>query len=69
MTAFIATVLAAGGLRTFGSLVGFLLAVLVAYGCSAIARSKGRSGVVWGILGLFFTLIALLVIVLLPRKN
>jgi hypothetical protein len=67
--AHFATVLAAGGVRAFGSLIGFILAILIAYACASIARSKGRSSVVWGILGFFFTLIALLIIALLPRKD
>ncbi|HEX3791573.1 MAG TPA: hypothetical protein VHW44_27175 [Pseudonocardiaceae bacterium] len=32
-----------------------------------IARSKGRSGLLWGILGFFFSLITLIVLLLLPR--
>jgi hypothetical protein len=63
------SVLAAGGISTFGSLIGFIIAILIAYACASIARSKGRSPVVWGILGFFFTLIALVIIVLLPRRN
>jgi hypothetical protein len=63
------SVLAAGGISTFGSLISFILAILIAYACSSIARSKGRSPVVWGILGFFFTLITLIIIVLLPRRN
>ena len=65
----VATVLAAGGVQTFGSLVGFLLAILIGWGCSRIAASKGRGSVTWFFLGFFFTLIALVVIALLPSKN
>jgi multisubunit Na+/H+ antiporter MnhE subunit len=63
------SVLAAGGIRTFGSLVGFVLALLIGYACSRIATSKGRSSGVWFVLGFFFTLISLIVIALLPSKD
>ena len=62
-------VLAAGGIRTFGSLIGFVLAILIGYACASIAGGKGRSRTAWGILGFFFTLIALLIIALLPRRD
>ena len=72
MTSFVVAqvhLVAAGGIRTFGSLAGFVIAILIAYGCSAIAGSKGRSRGLWGFLGFFFTLIALVIIALLPRKD
>jgi hypothetical protein len=62
-------VLAAGGVRTFGSLIGFVIAILIGYACASIARSKGRSSTLWGILGFFFTIIALIIIAILPRRN
>jgi len=65
----LAFVLAAGGIRTFGSVIGFVLALLIGYACSRIASSKGRSSGVWFVLGFFFTLISLIVIALLPSKN
>ncbi len=61
--------LAAGGINVFGSLVGFLLAILIAYACSKIAASKGRGPVLWAILGFFFTILSLIVIALLPSKR
>lgn len=42
--------------------------VLVAV-CVYIARSKGRGPVLWGVLGFFFSLITLIVLLLLPHKN
>jgi hypothetical protein len=60
---------AAGGIRTFGSIIGFLVAILIGYVCSRIARSKGRGSVLWFILGFFFTLISLIVILVLPSKR
>ncbi len=35
--------------------------------CYSIAQSKGRSGITWAILGLIFSLVALIVVALLPR--
>ena len=64
-----ASVIAAGGIRTFGSLIGFVLAIIIAYACASIAGSKGRSRTLWGVLGFFLTLIALVVIALLPRRD
>jgi hypothetical protein len=41
----------------------------MAYACSTIAASKGRSSLLWGFLGLVFGLLALIVIAILPRKD
>lgn len=43
--------------------------VLYAIDCGCIAKEKGRSARLWAILGFFFTIVALLVIVCLPDKN
>jgi multisubunit Na+/H+ antiporter MnhE subunit len=61
--------LAAGGIQTFGSLIGFILALLIGYASGSIAKGKGRSRTLWFILGFFFTLIALIVIALLPSRR
>ena len=47
----------------------FLVEVLFAFGCASIARSKGRHTIVWAILGFFFSIVALLIVFLLPRKR
>ena len=62
-------VLAAGGISVFGSFGGLILAVLIAYACSKIAEIKGRGRTLWAILGFFFTIVALIVIALLPSKR
>ena len=36
---------------------------------AVIASNKGRGKVLWGILGFLFTIIALIVIAILPRKD
>lgn len=61
--------LAAGGISTFGSIIGFLVAILIGYACSRIAKSKGRGSTLWFILGFFFTIISLIVILVLPSKR
>lgn len=69
MSSFLVPVLGATGIRTFGSLIGFILAVIIGFVCSKIAGSKGRRTVLWGILGFFFTLLALIIIAVLPSKR
>ena len=49
--------------------LGLVLALLFAFGCRAIAKSKGRHKFVWFVLGFLFHIIALLVIALLPSKR
>jgi multisubunit Na+/H+ antiporter MnhE subunit len=65
----LAVLFAAGGISTFGSIIGFLIAILIGYVCSRIARTKGRGTTLWFILGFFFTIISLIVIALLPKKR
>jgi hypothetical protein len=42
--------------------------VIAAVLCAVIAGAKGRSAVLFGILGLFFSLITLVVVIVIPRK-
>ena len=60
---------AAGGIATFGSVLGFLVALAIGYACSKIARDKGRGPVLWGILGFLFTIVTLVVVLLVPSKE
>ncbi len=46
-----------------------VIAVLLAWTCARIAGSKGYSPVLFGILGFFFWLITLIVVLVLPRKT
>jgi predicted cobalt transporter CbtA len=50
-------------------IIGVVLALVIAVVCYRIAESKGRSGVLWGILGFFFPVIALVIIFLLSDKR
>lgn len=65
----LALLLAAGGISTFGSIIGFVIAIVIGYACSRIAASKGRGSGLWFVLGFFFTLISLIVILILPSKR
>lgn len=51
------------------SIVGIAIAVVFAIICNRIAVSKGRGPVLWAILGFLFPLIALIIILILPRKH
>ncbi|MEM9717082.1 MAG: hypothetical protein AAF826_11250 [Pseudomonadota bacterium] len=46
-----------------------LVAIILAVACALIARNKGRSVVLWTILGFIFPVIALVIILLLPDSE
>jgi hypothetical protein len=48
---------------------GLIWTIVLVCVCVYIARSKGRSALGWGIFGFFFSLIALIILLLLPSKN
>jgi hypothetical protein len=52
-----------------GPIVGFLIWVLVLVWIYNIAKRKGRHAVLWLIFGFFFSLIALIIVALLPSKR
>jgi hypothetical protein len=52
-----------------GGLIGFILWVVIMVWIYNIARRKGRHAVGWTILGFFFTIITLVVLLLLPSKR
>ena len=52
-----------------GYVIGFIIWVLVIAWSAAIARRKGRSPFVWGLLAFFFSLITLIVIALMPSRR
>lgn len=45
-----------------------IIAILFAVACNRVAVSKGRGPALWAVLGFLFSLLALIVIALLPRK-
>jgi uncharacterized membrane protein YjjP (DUF1212 family) len=69
MSSLVATLFASSNGGTFiGGLIGFVLWILVMVWIYNIAKRKGRHAVGWVVLGFFFSLIALLVVALLPSK-
>ncbi|MGB8407227.1 MAG: deoxyribodipyrimidine photolyase [Mycobacterium sp.] len=49
----------------------FVLAgsIVAAIACAIIAGMKGRSAVGWGIVGLFFSILTLIVVIVIPSKK
>jgi hypothetical protein len=52
-----------------GGLLGFIIWILIMVWIYNIAKRKGRHAVGWTILGFFFTVITLIVVLLLPSKR
>jgi hypothetical protein len=46
--------------------IGSIIAAII---CAVIAGMKGRSALGWGILGLFFSIITLIVVIIIPSKK
>ena len=61
-------VLASAGL-TFGGLIGFIVWILIMIWIYNIAKRKGRHALGWLILGFFFSIITLIVLLVLPSKR
>jgi ATP/ADP translocase len=54
------------GIKGIFVLIGSVIAAIL---CAVIAASKGRSSLFYGILGLFFSILTLIVIIVLPSKR
>jgi Na+/melibiose symporter-like transporter len=54
------------GIKFLFVAIGSIIAAIV---CAVIAAVKGRNPFGWGILGLFFSILTLIVIVIIPSKN
>lgn len=63
------TVLAGSVSKYGGGPIGLLIVLVLAFVVSKIAGGKGRSNVLWFILGFIFPLISLLIILVLPSKR
>jgi len=61
--------LASNGGTYVGGLLGFVLWVVILVWIYNIARRKGRHTLGWLVLGFFFSLLTLIVILLLPSKR
>jgi Na+/melibiose symporter-like transporter len=46
--------------------IGSIIAAII---CGVVAAMKGRNPLGWGILGLFFSIITLIVIIVIPSKR
>lgn len=44
-------------------------AIIAAVICAVVGKSKGYSALLFGLLGLFFSLITLIVVLVIPRKR
>jgi Na+/melibiose symporter-like transporter len=55
-----------GGIKLVFVSIGSIIAAIV---CAVIAGTKGRNPLGWGILGLFFSIITLIVIIVIPSKK
>src|ERR1700758_822169 len=54
------------GIKGIFVAIGSVLAAVV---CAIIAATKGRNPLGWGILGLFFSIITLIVVIVIPSKK
>ena len=50
-------------------LISFVVGVVCAFCCAKLALGKGRNAAVWGVLGFLFSIVALIVIALLPSTG
>jgi hypothetical protein len=54
------------GIKGIFVAIGSIIAAIV---CGAIAAAKGRSALGWGLLGLFFSILTLIVVIVIPSKK
>jgi hypothetical protein len=54
------------GIKGIFVAIGSIIAAIV---CAVIAGTKGRSALGWGILGLFFSILTLIVVIVIPSKK
>jgi hypothetical protein len=54
------------GIKGIFVAIGSIIAAIV---CAVIAGIKGRSALGWGILGLFFSILTLIVVIVIPSKK
>jgi hypothetical protein len=57
----------AGG--SSNSLVALTFTITIAYGCGVVAQRKGRSPLFWFLFGVFFNIVALVTILLMPHRR
>ena len=54
------------GIKGIFVLVGGLIAAVI---CALVAKAKGYSAVLFAVLGLFFSIITLIVVLVIPRRT
>ena len=54
------------GIKGIFVAIGSILAAII---CAVIAGTKGRNPFGWGILGLFFSIVTLIVVIVIPSKK
>jgi Na+/melibiose symporter-like transporter len=54
------------GIKGIFVAIGSIIAAIV---CGFIAATKGRNPLGWGILGLFFSILTLIVVIIIPSKK
>ncbi|MDP9092811.1 MAG: deoxyribodipyrimidine photolyase [Actinomycetota bacterium] len=54
------------GIKGAFVIVGSLIAAVL---CAVIAAAKGRSALLFGVLGLFFSILTLIVVIVMPRRR
>ena len=54
------------GIKGIFVVVGSIIAAIL---CAIIAKAKGRSALLFGVLGLFFSIITLIVVLVLPSQR
>ena len=54
------------GIKGIFVLIGGFIAAII---CGVIAATKGRSALGWGILGFFFSIVTLIVVIVIPSKR
>jgi len=52
-----------------GAAVSFVIWIGIIFWTASIARKKGRSAGLWGVLAFFFSLIPLIIVAILPSKS
>ena len=54
------------GIKGIFILIGGIIAAVI---CAVVAKSKGYSALLFGILGFFFSIITLIVVLVIPRRD
>ena len=54
------------GIKGIFVAIGSVIAAII---CGIVAATKGRSAIGWGLLGLFFSILTLIVVIVIPSKK